>query len=191
MAVLAAGCVLIGIFPAALLPRLAGAAAQWSGLSPEALASTAASAGASAVRISTVAAVLGAMALGIALLRRRLLRAPQPVSDTWGCGYARPTARMQYTGSSLVATLVWSFRWAFFPRTRVLPPRGIFPRRAMYRASVPDTALERGIVPALSWIARLAGRARGRVLGAVQFQALLLVSGLLALLVWLALWGSP
>ncbi len=191
MAVLAAVCVLVGLFPAALLPRLAAAAAQWSGLSPEALAGPAAAAGTSAVRITAVAAALAAIALAVALLRRRLLPGPQPQAETWGCGYARPTARMQYTGSSLVATLVRVFGWAFFPRARVLPPRGVFPRRAMYRSSVPDTALDRGLVPALAWIAHQAGRARGRLLGLVQFQALLLVAGLVALLVWLALWGLP
>jgi hypothetical protein len=97
---------------------------------------------------------------------------------------------MQYTGSSLAGELVGSFRWAFFPRRRVLPPRGVFPRRALYRTSVPDTALERGIVPALAWVADLASRARSRLLGAVQVQALLLAGGLLVLLLWLALGGQ-
>ena len=190
MLALAVVCVIIGVFPAALLPGLARAAAQWSGLSLEAVAGSAASAGASAVRVSAVAVALLAIALAVALLRRRLLREPPPEAETWGCGFARPTARMQYTGSSLAAMLVGSFHWAFFPHTRVVAPRGAFPHRSMYGASVPDTALERGIVPALSWIAHLAGRARSRLLGAVQFQALLLVSGLVALLVWLAFGGA-
>jgi NADH:ubiquinone oxidoreductase subunit 5 (subunit L)/multisubunit Na+/H+ antiporter MnhA subunit len=191
MLALAVVCVVIGLFPAALLPGLARAAAGWSGLPLEAVAASAASAGSSAARVTAVATALIAVALAAALLRRRLLRRPQPRAETWGCGYARPTARMQYTGSSLAGMLVGSFRWAFFPRARVLPPRGVFPQRSMYRASVPDTALERGILPALSWISRLAGRARGRLLGAVQFQALLLVSGLVGLLIWLAFGGSP
>jgi NADH:ubiquinone oxidoreductase subunit 5 (subunit L)/multisubunit Na+/H+ antiporter MnhA subunit len=191
MLVLAIVCAVIGILPAALLPGLARAAAQWSGLPLDAVSASAASAGTSAARVSAVAVALVAIALAVALLRRRLLRGPQPEAETWGCGYARPTARMQYTGSSIAGTLVGSFRWAFFPHARVLRPRGVFPHRSMYRASVPDTALERGIVPALSWIARLAGRARGRILGAVQFQALLLVSGLVGLLLWLAFGGSP
>ncbi|HEX9107421.1 MAG TPA: proton-conducting transporter membrane subunit, partial [Longimicrobiales bacterium] len=190
MLALAVVCVLIGVFPAALLPGLARAAAEWSGLPLEAVAGSAASVGASAVRVSAVAVALLAIALAVALLRRRLLRGPQPQAETWGCGFARPTARMQYTGSSMAAMLVGSFRWAFFPHTRVVAPRGAFPRRSMYGASVPDTALERGIVPALSWIAHLAGRARSRLLGAVQFQALLLVTGLVALLVWLAFGGA-
>ena len=191
MLVLALVCAVIGLFPAALLPALARAAAGWSGMPPDAVAASAASAGTSAVRVSVVAAVLIGVALAVALFRRRLLRGPQPEAETWGCGFAKPTARMQYTGSSLAAMLVGSFRWAFFPHTRVLPPRGVFPRRSLYRASVPDTALDRGILPALSWLAELAGRARSRFLGAVQFQALLLVSGLVALLVWLAFGGSP
>ncbi|HVO20361.1 MAG TPA: proton-conducting transporter membrane subunit [Anaeromyxobacter sp.] len=194
MLVLAAACVVIGLFPAALLPALAGAAAQWSRVAPEALVGPAASAGASAVRVSVTAAALAAVVLGAWLLRRHLLRrgplGPPPQVETWGCGYSRPTARMQYTGSSLADALVGSFRWAFFPHRRVLPPRGVFPRRALYRATVPDTALERGIVPALAWTARMAGRARSRLLGAVQVQALLLAGGLVALLLWLALGGG-
>jgi hypothetical protein len=98
---------------------------------------------------------------------------------------------MQYTGSSLADGLVSTFRWAFFPRARVLPPRGVFPGHAAFGASVPDTALEVGIVPALAWLSRLAALARSRLLGAVQFQALLLVSGLVGLLAWLAFGGAP
>jgi formate hydrogenlyase subunit 3/multisubunit Na+/H+ antiporter MnhD subunit len=190
MVALAAVCALIGLFPAALLPALARAAARWSGLAPEALARPLADASNSAVKVSLVAAALGGVILAALVLRRRLLRDPQPTAETWGCGYARPTARMQYTGSSLAAGLVSVFRWAFVPRARILPPRGIFPGRSLYRSSVPDTALERGLVPALAWIANVAGRARGRLLGAVQFQALLLVCGLLGLLVWLVIGGG-
>jgi formate hydrogenlyase subunit 3/multisubunit Na+/H+ antiporter MnhD subunit len=190
LAALAAVCVLVGLFPAALLPALARAAGQWAGLTPEALAGPAAAAGASAVRVSVVAGVLLAVALAVVLLRRLLLRGPQPVADTWSCGYAAPTARMQYTGSSLAAVLVRTFRWVLLPRARVVAPRGVFPQRAMFHTAVPDTALDRGIVPALSWIVRLAGRFRWRILGAVQFQALLLVCGVIALLVWLATGGA-
>jgi formate hydrogenlyase subunit 3/multisubunit Na+/H+ antiporter MnhD subunit len=191
MFVLAAVCLAIGLFPAALLPALARAAAGWSGMPLDALAPSAAAAGAGAVRVSLVAAALAALALSLALLRRRLLRGPQPQAETWGCGYAYPTARMQYTGSSFADGLVSTFRWAFFPRERVLPPRGVFPGRSAFGASVPDTALEVGIVPALAWLSRLAALVRSRLLGAVQFQALLLVCGLVALLAWLALGGAP
>jgi len=190
MALLAAVCLAIGLFPGALLPALSAAAARWAGMPPALLAGPAAEAGASAARISLVAAALIGLGLGLALLRRRLLPAPQPQAETWGCGYARPTPRMQYTGSSLAEMLVVRFGWAFFPRARVVPPRGICPRRASFESSVPDTVLDVALAPGLSWLARLSARAKGRLLGTVQFQALLLVCGLLALLLWLA-FGGP
>jgi hydrogenase-4 component B len=191
MLVLAAVCVVIGLAPAAVLPALARAAAHWSGMSAEALAGPASAAGASAARVSGVAAALVGLVLAIALFRRRRLPAPQPEAETWSCAYARPTARMQYTASSFAEMLVLRFGWAFFPRARVVPPRGVFPRRASFGASVPDTVLDVGIVPATSLLARLAARLRTPLLGSVQVQALLLVSGLVALLLWLALGGSP
>jgi hydrogenase-4 component B len=190
MAVLAAVCLAIGLAPAALLPALARAAAQWSGLAPAALAGPAAEAGAAAARVSVVAAALAGVALLTTLLRRRLLRGPQPEAPTWGCGFARPTARMQYTGSSLAEMLVVRFGWAFFPRAHVVPPRGPFPRGASFETSVPDTVLDVALAPATSWIARIAARARSPFLGSVQLQVLLLVSGLVALLVWLVVAGG-
>jgi len=187
MALLATACLAIGLFPGALLPALAGAAAHWSGLPAAALAGPAAEAGASAGRISLAAALLLGLSAALVLWRRRRLPAAPRRTETWGCGYARPTARMQYTGSSFAEALVMRFGWALSPRAQVEPPRGLFPRRAAFHSSVPDTVLEVGILPALSWASGMAARHRGRLLGRVQFQALLLLSGLLALLAFLAL----
>ncbi len=189
MAVLAAACVAIGLFPALLVPALAKAASQWSGLAPGLLAPTAADAAGWAARVSAAAAALLLVAGGLALWRRRRLASPQPSAETWGCGFSRPPARAQYTGSSFAEGLVVRFGWAFFPRARVVPPRGLFPRRAAFSSSVPDTILDVGIVPALEAAARAAERARRLVRGRVQFQALLVFLGLLALLVWLVASG--
>jgi hydrogenase-4 component B len=193
MAALAAVCVLIGLFPAALLPALAGAASHWSGLDAALLAGPAAAAGASAARVTVIAAALVAFVLAAAWLRARRLRPtdPQPEAETWGCGFARPTPRMQYTGSSFAEMLVLRFGWAFSPRARVEPPKGIFPRHASFASHVPDTVLDRGIAPATSWIQRVAAQARSRFPGSVQSQALLLVAGVIALLAWLAVGGTP
>ncbi len=188
MALLAAACVALGLWPSALLPALGRAAAAWSGLPAAAMAGTAAQAAGSAVRISTAAALLLLTTALLLAWRRRLLRRPQPVADTWGCGFTRPTPRMQYTGSSFAEALVVRFGWAFAPRARVEPPRGPFPRHAAFSSSVPDTVLDVGIVPALQAAARLAERWRARLVGKVQLQALFLVVGLVGLLAWLYLW---
>jgi formate hydrogenlyase subunit 3/multisubunit Na+/H+ antiporter MnhD subunit len=67
-----------------------------------------------------------ALLVGFALLTRIARRAA--ADDTWGCGYAAPTARMQYTGSSFSDTL-----------ERLLPGR-LRPHVAMKRAAEPFPA---------------------------------------------------
>ncbi|MBI5067822.1 MAG: oxidoreductase [Deltaproteobacteria bacterium] len=186
MAALAAVCFAIGLLPALVIPSLTRAAAQWARLPEAALAAPAAEAARSAARLSAVAAVLLLLVAVLVLWRRRSLGARQPAAETWGCGFTAPTPRMQYTGSSLAEALVIRFGWVFFPRARVIPPAGLFPRRAAFSSSVPDTVLDVGILPALGSLARLAGFSRAALVGGrVQFQALLLLCGLIGLLAWL------
>jgi NADH:ubiquinone oxidoreductase subunit 5 (subunit L)/multisubunit Na+/H+ antiporter MnhA subunit len=186
MAVLALACAAIGLLPAAWLPGLARAAAQWSGLAPEALAAPVEEAARGAWRISLVALVLLAAVVLLAGWRRWRLGSVQPTAPTWGCGFARPTPRMQYTGSSFAAPLVLRFGWVFFPRIRVEPPRGLFPRHAAFDSHVPDTILDLAIVPALGSGVRVADRLRAQFGGRVQSQVVLLLLGVLGLLAWLA-----
>jgi hypothetical protein len=93
---------------------------------------------------------------------------------------------MQYTGSSFAAQLVLRFGWVFFPRTRVEPPVGVFPRRAGFDSHMPDTVLDLAILPALGSGVRLADRLRAQFGGRVQAKVLLLLLGVLGLLAWLA-----
>jgi hydrogenase-4 component B len=187
MAALALACAAIGLLPAAWLPGLVRAATQWSGLPREALAAPAEEAARGAWRISLVALVLLAAVALLAAWRHRRLGSAQPVAPTWGCGFARPTPRMQYTGSSFAAQLVLRFGWVFFPRTRVEPPRGLFPRHAAFDSHVPDTILDLAIVPALGSGVRVADRLRAQFGGRVQSQVVMLLLGVLGLLAWLAL----
>jgi hydrogenase-4 component B len=190
MAALAAGCAAIGLFPGAWLPGLARAAGAWSGLPAERLAAPAAEAARGASQVSLVA---GALLLGVGLLvlwRRRRLGAVQPKAPTWGCGFARPSARMQYTGSSFAEQLVLRFGWVFFPRTRVEPPTGVFPRRAAFGSHMPDTILDLGILPVLESSVRITDRWRAQFGGRVQSKVLLVLLGVLGLLAWMALGGA-
>jgi len=182
MAALALACAFIGLFPAALLPALKHAAAEWAHVSPSLLEEPARRAASSASRITVAAAILLGLVYGLAAIRRR--RAPVTTqSQTWGCGFARPTARMQYTGSSFARMLTLRFGWAFSPRARVELPAGPFPARASYHSQVPDTVLAAALVPASRAAALVASRAR-RVQHRVQGQALLVGMTLVALLAW-------
>ena len=184
MAVLAAACAAIGLAPAAVLPLLERAAAEWSGLPAAALAATAADAAVSANRVSLAALALLLAIAALWLLRRVRLGRPQPQAETWGCGFTAPTARMQYTGSSFAEMLVQRFLWAFRPHVELEPPRGLFPRRAAFASEVPDTVLDRWLLPALRTGEWIAARLRALVPAAVHFQAVLVLATLVVLLVW-------
>jgi hydrogenase-4 component B len=188
MALLAAACLAIGVWPAAWVAPLARAAAGWSRLSPEALAAPAGEALAAAGRVGLLALALLALVAALLSWRRARLPAPPPRAPTWGCGYLRPTARMQYTGSSFADLLVLRFGWAFVPRTRIVLPRGPFPRQGSFDSSVPDTVLDVVIGPVAARGTATAERVRAHFVGRVQFQALLVVAGLLLLLGWFAAW---
>ena len=185
MAVLAAACGAIGLFPGVLVPALSRAAAGWAGLPEAALLGPTRDAAQAAARVSWMAAALVAAAAAVVLLRRRLLPAPQPRGETWGCGYAAPTARMQYTASSFAAGLVPHFSWAIFPRVHVAFPRGLFPGKSRFHGDVPDTVLDLGILPAVRRVERAARWLKTLLtVSRVQFHALLLLATLVLILAW-------
>jgi len=187
MGFLASACLAIGLAPPAVLPPLARAAAAWSRLDPAALAGPAARAGEGAWGVSLVAAALAAAAgVLVALRRRRLATAPRAAPDrvpTWGCGFAAPTARMQYTASSFADLLVSRFSWAIFRREAAPRIDGPFPGPSELRTEVPDTVLDLVLLPIARAYGRLATRARLLFLQRVQFQMLLVLLTLVAMLV--------
>ncbi|HYQ80898.1 MAG TPA: hypothetical protein VEP68_05320, partial [Anaeromyxobacteraceae bacterium] len=62
--------------------------------------------------------------------------------------------------------------------------RGLFPRRAAFASEVPDTVLDRWLLPALRAGEALSARLRARVPAAVHFQAVLVLATLVVLLAW-------
>jgi hydrogenase-4 component B len=103
---------------------------------------------------------------------------------TWDCGYARPTARMQYTGSSSSQMLVDLLAWVLCPLKRVPQLRGAFPTAQAFSSEVPDVVLDRTLLPALGAADGALARARVIQRGTVQVY-LLYVLGILILLLLL------
>ncbi len=61
-------------------------------------------------------------------------------SGTWGCGFTQPTVKMQYTGTSFAGSILEFFRSAA-PLTEEHPPvTGRFPARTHYHSHVSDIA---------------------------------------------------
>lgn len=78
----------------------------------------------------------GVLGMCLVLLSRKTIRADRP---TWGCGYARPSARMQYTGSSFAMLLADRLLPRPLQARETKPEiRGLFPAPAEFRAECPD-----------------------------------------------------
>ena len=138
MILLAGACLFIGVVPGLFVP-LALKATLWSGLAVDVPAFepfielTA--------NITMVAAILFGVVIVLALLRRALYAGKEVTkSGTWGCGFTRPTARMQYTGSSYAWDILSFFRAVAPLREEEQPVEGRFPGEATYHSHVEDVA---------------------------------------------------
>lgn len=133
-------------------------------------------------------AAFGLLIAAAALLaagRRRLLRhRTVATAGTWDCGYAAPTARMQYTASSFAAPLLGSFRTILRPSARIQAPAGLFPTEASLRTHVEDTFERHAFGPLFRRVRDAAVRLHWLQAGPNQLYVLYVASALLALLVW-------
>jgi hydrogenase-4 component B len=177
MVPLALGCVAIGVVPALVSPILGPVVANASGVVGSATASLA------PLQPVVIALAIATFA-AVAALFARVRHAPK--APTWDCGYATPTPRMQYTSSSLARWLVAFFAWAMPPvvhEPRRLP---LFPTHAALETHVPDTVLDRALLPLLQRTQWLLGFARYVQSGRVQIYLLYVAATLMALLIWSA-----
>jgi hydrogenase-4 component B len=110
---------------------------------------------------------------------------------TWDCGYAAPTARMQYTSASFAGIASGWFRWVLQPQRKVRKPHGYFPASALRLERVPEAVLERVIVPVSAVVIHASTVVRRLQHGRLQFYILYVAAGLIALGVLVALGGAP
>lgn len=190
MVALAGCCAAIGLLPFAVVSPLRRAAAAWSRLDASLLEPAAARAGSGATRVALAALALLLLAAAVAAFRRRRLAATlRPAAapalvPTWGCGFAAPTPRMQYTGSSFAELLLRTFSWTIFPRVTRPRLEGPFPGEGVFRTHVPDTVLDLLLLPAVRAYGWLATYTRLLYLRRMQVQILLVLATLVAALVW-------
>jgi hydrogenase-4 component B len=136
MLVLAGGCLVLSLRPTILVRPVSAFAGQLFGAevsaAVESLAPSLAMLGAVSGGIGLLVAIAGA-----ALAAR--LRRPAPAPLTWDCGYAAPTARMQYTASSFaqIAT-AQLLPEALSPPVAEQRPAGLFPARGRFRSNDAD-----------------------------------------------------
>ena len=184
MVLLAVGCAGVGLFPAAVMMPLEAAAAQW-GSDGVALPGMAHALPFS--RLATASCALALLAAALAFLLNRAARARGVrVGLTWDCGYARPTARMQYSASSFGDSAVNLAAFLLWPRRCRTALRGLFPRASSFKGLVPDTILDRLLLPAF----RAADRFLPRLRVMQQGRTHVYVFYILAIMIVLLLWGG-
>ncbi len=171
-------CVAVGLAPAALWPLVARAAGEWH----PAWAVAAEHAPASLSTLGIFNSVLALLALGAAVLLWRRARGNGLERNlTWDCGYAAPTARMQYTGGSFAGIAAGWFFWLLQPERAIQRPRGALPAGARRVERVPETVLEKLIGPVGEGVLRVSTAVRRLQHGRLQYYIVYLVAGLAGL----------
>ena len=176
MLVLGFACVAIGLLPVFFWPAVASAASAWRPDWAD-------------VAIPAPLTILGACHLALAMvailvaiiLWRRVKQNGVSRAGTWDCGYASPTARMQYTAGSFAGIITGWFSWILRPRRHAYPPKEIFPHHASFEEHTPETVLEYVIEPTGSVVMRISTAVRRLQHGRLQSYILYLLAGLAAL----------
>ena len=176
----AAACLAIGVLPAMALRFVAVPATLLAGVpaTPAAFA---------VPSLNVMSLIAGLLGLGILLLARGrawLLRGRAVGrAVTWDCGYAQPTARMQYTAASFAGPVLDPFVALLHVRLDRQPVAGLFPRSASEDVHLDDPG-----EAAVQWMVQstTAPLRHLRVLqrGPVQLYLLYVLVTLLLLLLW-------
>lgn len=176
MLALAGACATLGVVPVVFWPAVSRAVGAWH----PAWSSPAPPAPLNALGAFQIALMLaglaGAVGLGRMARRNGVRRGP-----TWDCGYAAPTARMQYTSGSFAAVLGGWFAPVSAAGRTERRPRGPFPRLAHRVERVPDVVMVRLLQPAAGGILQVASRLRLLQHGRLPSYILYIVAGLAAL----------
>jgi hydrogenase-4 component B len=181
MGLLAAACCAIGLLPGAAGSVSRGAAqALLAGVQPPLDAALPELAAVTFLLL----ALLGSCGAAVLLLSSR-----RSVTFTWDCGYAAPTARMQYTASSFAQVLGRLFRRVLVTEVHRPVIESLFPSgQTRFESHVPDPVLDRLLLPSIEHSQRALRLARAIQTGHVQMYLVYIVVTLVALLAWSSVW---
>lgn len=156
MILLAAACMVIGIFPEPFVMAVFQGLKSIKSLHLVGVEEIAVITGnlAFAARLFLGVFVLSVLIRKIFYLKKDITEGP-----TWGCGFTQPTVKMQYTGTSYAMSIVDFFRPFVHIRTNYSGISRIFPGRTTYETRVDDiaetTLMDRIVSPVLYLLAKL------------------------------------
>lgn len=103
-------------------------------------------------------------------------------AGTWDCGFAAPTARMEYTGTAFTQPLTDLFGFLLRPLKKITFPQGLFPERASFETEVPDGGERFLWRPLFGGFAKIAEKLHFLQSGYLHFYLLVVVVTLLIML---------
>jgi len=185
MAILALACVSIGVIGPFALPAMTPLLESMTGLTAAWTAQEVDVAASLLGKVVMISVIAVALAAGLWALRARLLRG-QTVrrGPTWDCGYAVPSARMQYTASSFAQPLMDVLGQLVRAKDEVHRPSGHFPTSGDYHSLASDPWKENVFAGLFRKTAGLLDRLHWIQHGKVQLYVLYVVVTLVALLIW-------
>ena len=115
--------------------------------------------------------------------RFRFLSKNVRTAGTWDCGFAGPTARMEYTGTAFTQPLTDLFGFLLHPLKKITLPQGLFPERASLEEEVPDGGERILWRPLFGGFAKVAEKLHFLQSGYLHFYLLVVVTALLIMLI--------
>ena len=186
-ALLAAVCLLMGLAAPAVADRLVPPLSLISGISYVETEKVFLKESQPLFNVAAIIGVFAVLLAGLVLLRWQLLRQREVLAGpTWGCGYTRPTPRMQYTASSYAQPLLDLFGPLLGLKRRAPIIKAYFPSPdevETMATTASDPAVETAYRPVFTTVAKVLGFLHCLQAGRVQIYVLYIVLTLVVLLV--------
>ena len=145
------------------------------------------------IDLAYVGIVLWSGIIGVFLVVRRLVRRRRE-SETWGCGYAAPSPRMQYSGASFAEGMHRLLPGVLRAKINVPYRTELFPPPVDLRANVEDPFTRAAYEPVLDRLARRFGQLRWVQRGLLHIYILYVVLAVVVTVAIVSLrdfWGGP
>jgi NADH:ubiquinone oxidoreductase subunit 5 (subunit L)/multisubunit Na+/H+ antiporter MnhA subunit len=185
MLLLAGGCVAVGLLGPSAVGLTNRAVEVVTGFSPSEVQSHMTTVMSPLTSVVWIAGLFILLIVLLARVRKWVLSRRVVVeSCTWDCGYARPTARMQYTASSFSQPLTRMFEVFLRPRRIGQKPVGLFPAATALGNEMEDLFRHNFYRPIFRGFDWCVSKLRFLQEGHVQLYVLYIALTLLILLIW-------
>ncbi len=124
-------------------------------------------------------------ALIFVVRRRVLVRGSENAEGpTWDCGYAKPSARMEYTGSAMIQGIADLFNSFLQLKRKVDEPKGLFPAQASFEWESPDGSERFFWAPVFRFVAGISDKVHKFQSGYLHIYILIMTVALIAMVIW-------